>query len=457
MKSCLILFFLLFGAISSPSRREMTQAYNDGLGAMEDFDYVRAVSSFNKSLGLSVDLDDILYQAKSNRKLGEIFYGVYDPEASISYFDKAFESFLAGGDSLAAYETLLFKGLALYQSGSIEESEKLLEQVHDARLLDGEMEVKLDCALAAAYLRLSPPNADKAVHLFETAGISSRVNDIEYLSAYAYALNLVGRKEASREVFSTLSAMGASGFHPYLFWKALSAEADGDFGEAFRLLKSSEEKSKVYQEYRNYVFDAYDSFLSMEVDLAKIQTKNTRLQALVTIIVLSAMIMVLLYSLYRRKKKNEEERQRLYIIVDSLKNKENDVSRKYFSVVSGIMEEYIWGLKKGDSKERVVSFLDNFAADVSGSIKRRESFESIVDKHFDGIMSAFRKDFPNLSDDKYRLFCYSIAGFDPTTVALIMDVSVDAIYMRRSRLRKLIASSNCTQREKYLSLLEVGS
>ena len=184
---------------------------------MEEFDYVRAVSSFNKSLDLSVDLDDILYHARSNRKLGEIFYGVYDPEASISYFDKAFDSFLEGNDSLAAYETLLFKGLALYQGGSIEESVNLLEQVYDTCLLEDEMEVKLDCALATAYLSLTPPKADKAVHLFETAGISSRVNDIEYLSAYAYALNLVGRKEASREVFSTLYEMGASGFHPYLF------------------------------------------------------------------------------------------------------------------------------------------------------------------------------------------------------------------------------------------------
>ena len=220
-------------------------------------------------------------------------------------------------------------------------------------------------------------------------------------------------------------------------------------------MKDSKEKGRVYQEYRNYVSDAHDSFLSLEVDLAKIQTKNTRLKSLIAIIVLGALILVLIYSLYRRKKTNEEERQRLDIIMDSLKKKENDVSRKYFSVVSGIMEEYIWGLKKGDSKERVVSFLDSFAADVSGGIKRKESFESIVDRHFDGIMSVFRSDFPNLSDDKYRLFCYSIAGFDPTTIALIMDVSVDAIYMRRSRLRKLIAASNSPHKEKYLVLLEV--
>lgn len=457
MKRCIILLFLFIGCSSRPYQQAMVRAYNDGMEAMERFDYVRAVSCFDKSLALSGELDDILYQAKSNRKLGEVFLGVFDPDASISYFDKAVDSFLKVDDSLAAYETLLFKGLALYQSGSIEESQKLFEQVYYSRHLEKEMADKLDCALATTYLSLSPPQAEKAVNLFETAGISSNISDIEYLSAYAYALNLVGRNKESREVFTSLDAMGASNFQPYLYWKALSAEVDGDYREAFRLLKDSKEKGRVYQEYRNYVSDAHDSFLSLEVDLAKIQTKNTRLKSLIAIIVLGALILVLIYSLYRRKKTNEEERQRLDIIMDSLKKKENDVSRKYFSVVSGIMEEYIWGLKKGDSKERVVSFLDSFAADVSGGIKRKESFESIVDRHFDGIMSVFRSDFPNLSDDKYRLFCYSIAGFDPTTIALIMDVSVDAIYMRRSRLRKLIAASNSPHKEKYLVLLEVES
>ena len=101
----------------------------------------------------------------------------------------------------------------------------------------------------------------------------------------------------------------------------------------------------------------------------------------------------------------------------------------------------------------MVSFLDSFAADVTGRYKKKESFESIVDRYFDGVVSSFRKDFPNRRDDDYRLFCYSVAGFDSTTIALIMDTSVDAVYMRRSRLRKLVSGSDYPQRDTYLGLL----
>ena len=121
------------------------------------------------------------------------------------------------------------------------------------------------------------------------------------------------------------------------------------------------------------------------------------------------------------------------------------------------MEQYAWGHKRGNSEEKVLSFLDSFVANVSGEGKRSDSFESIVDNHFDGVINSFRKDFPKLSEDKYRLFCYSVAGFDSTTIALIMDVSVEAVYMRRMRLRKMIAASTCAQKESYLNLIDSSS
>lgn len=162
---------------------------------------------------------NLQYYATSNEKLGEIFYGVFDPEASIPYFEVANEAFLQANDTLAALESHFHKGQALYQSGKIEESREVLEQVHSQWQPGGEKQSELDCSLAMAYLGLSPLLAPEAVLLFENADRIASINDIEYLSAYAYALKVVGQEAESRKKFAALEAMGASGFHPYLFWK----------------------------------------------------------------------------------------------------------------------------------------------------------------------------------------------------------------------------------------------
>jgi len=452
-----ILSLVLIGCSSGHSRRDMVKAYDDGCKAMKDFDYVQAVSLFDKARVLAEDFGDVKYIGDANKQLGEIYLGAFSPDISISYFDKAFESFLQIEDTLSAFDALYHKGLALYQGGDIEGSRAVLEDVDSRWHPEGSTASDLKCALALAYLRLSPPLATKAADLFDDARNYREINDIEYSSAYACALMLTGQKEESESRFESLRKMGASEFEPYLFWKARAAEAAGDYSEAYRLLKASDEKGQSYKEYSKYVTEAHTRFLTAEAELAKERATNGRLIATILIISLLALIIGLVYALHIRKKKHDDEKNRLNLILATVQDKEKSISRKYFETVGGIMEEYIWGQKRGDSKERVVSYLDSFAADVSGGIKRKESFESVVDRHFDGIVSDFRNDFPNLREDNYRLLCYSVAGFDSTTIALIMDASLEAVYMRRSRLRKTIAASDCTRKETYLKLLDTES
>ena len=217
----------------------MSKAYDDGCQAMEDFDYVLAVSLFDKARGLADELGDIQYAGFSNMHLGEIYLGIFSPSISIPYFDRAFDSFLQLQDTVSAIDALVHKGIALYQGGDIEGSRKILEEV-DMQLNPGDrMEPEVKCALAMAYLSLSPPLPAEAAALFDYSSNFGEINSIEYLSAYAYALMLTGRKDESSLLFKSLQGMGASEFHPYLFWKALAAEAACDYDEAFNLLKAS--------------------------------------------------------------------------------------------------------------------------------------------------------------------------------------------------------------------------
>ena len=449
----LLLILLLSACISRPNRQEMVSAYEEGCRTMDTFDYISAVAAFDKTLGLAEELGDLSYAGKANLKIGNIYLGAFHPDLSVPYFEKAWEDLLAAGDSSLAYGALLQKGIALYRGEKIDESRTVLEKVASLWHPGGALESDLDCALATVRLRQDPPQAADAIRLFERAARMDSINEIEYLSALAYGLLATGDREASAKQFAILEQMGASISDDYLYWKARAAEFEGQYEIAFSLLSSAGNVSRRFEEYGKFLIQAHRRYLSSEIERARQQTRNTRLTAALWIAGLLLLISVLSWIIYRRKKKNEDERTRLNLILQSLQDKERTISQQYFKVVGGILEEYVWGRKHGDSEERVAGFLDRFVADVAGSIKRKESFEAVVDRYFDGLISEFRKEFPNLKEEAYRLFCYNAAGFDSTTIALVMDISIEAVYMRRSRLRKTISASNSPKKEAYLKLL----
>ena len=449
----LLLLLLLSACISRPNRQEMASAYDDGCRAMDSFDYISAVASFDRTLGLAEELGDLSFAGKANLKIGNIYLGAFLPDLSGPYFEKAWEDLLAAGDSSLAYGALLQRGIALYRGDKIDESRAVLEKVASLWHPGGALESDLNCTLATVRLRQDPPQAADAVRLFERAARMDNINEIEYLSALAYALLATGNNEASERQFAALEQMGASMSDDYLYWKARAAEFEGQYENAFTLLSSAGNVSRHFEEYGKILIQAHRRYLSSEIELTREQARNTRLTAVLWITGLLLLVTALSWTIYRRKKKNEDERARLNLILQSQQDKERAISQQYFKVVGGILEEYVWGRKRGDSEERVAGFLDRFAADVAGGIKQKESFEAVVDRHFDGLMSEFRKELPTLKEEAYRLFCYNAAGFDSTTIALVMDISIEAVYMRRSRLRKRISASNSPKKEAYLKLL----
>ena len=94
-------------------------------------------------------------------------------------------------------------------------------------------------------------------------------------------------------------------------------------------------------------------------------------------------------------------------------------------------------------------------AAISPDEKACQLFEEELDFAYDGIMSRFRKDFPDLSGEDYREVSYLMCGFDTVTLMHVLPVnSKDAVYMRKYRLRKMIRSSASPFKDDNLSLLK---
>ena len=76
---------------------------------------------------------------------------------------------------------------------------------------------------------------------------------------------------------------------------------------------------------------------------------------------------------------------------------------------------------------------------IRGEEETEHRFEKIIDSDMDGLISNFRKDYPDLNELDYLLFCYYVAGYDTKTISIILsEKTPDALYMRKSRLKKRI-------------------
>ena len=91
------------------------------------------------------------------------------------------------------------------------------------------------------------------------------------------------------------------------------------------------------------------------------------------------------------------------------------------------------------------------AAEVEES---QQYFETMIDAEMGGLMSKFRRDCPYLKESEYKMASYYFAGFDNTTVMIIMGISsLENTRMRKSRLRQKIVKIESSQRDVFLQYL----
>ena len=79
--------------------------------------------------------------------------------------------------------------------------------------------------------------------------------------------------------------------------------------------------------------------------------------------------------------------------------------------------------------------------------------EDLVNQYLDNAMYHFRKEVSLPNEADYRRVCYMFAGVSGQVIGQIMDESKDAVYQRRSRLLKKIASLSCVHKEMFIMLL----
>ncbi|MDE6549640.1 MAG: hypothetical protein K2L22_11650 [Muribaculaceae bacterium] len=73
-----------------------------------------------------------------------------------------------------------------------------------------------------------------------------------------------------------------------------------------------------------------------------------------------------------------------------------------------------------------------------------------IDRCTDGLYSSFNADFPDVCEDARRLFMFLTIGFSSRAICAIFGIETSNLYNRKSRLKKMLASSNVDRKEEYV-------
>ena len=327
--------------------------------------------------------------------------------------------------------------------------------------------VKDVALLAKAYVLVTHQKAfTDALEIFNAN------RDNEYLTvkdywAWAYALNAVGRKEEAKGLIDQL-AQEESGTTSY--WQYMIAKSDNDLESALSYLEESFEYNNVE------VSDALKQSLALsqrdyyesQAELSESEAERSKLW--LSLVILSSAMVLMLVGVciiwYVRKQKRAKEQYLLYIseirhqLEEAKKEDYPALKRKYlslyksrFETIGALCEQYAQSQDLVNAEKsiyrKVVSLVDEFTDDYTN----REKFEAMLDEDLDNIMSDLRTEMPTLKDKDYMIFSLLLIGFDVTTIANLLNITANTVYIRKSRMKAQILEQNPPHKGQFIEAI----
>ena len=181
-----------------------------------------------------------------------------------------------------------------------------------------------------------------------------------------------------------------------------------------------------------------------------VQNQRWMIVAISLLAILIATVLSVLY--LRRKRKSIAELDRMEIVIDTLNhrisemNSEKNVlikekTKVRFALIGSIFEDihHLIGSGESPTKERLYEIINVRTKILGNDENAQKEFEKSLNEESGNIMTNFRNDFPDLKPEEYRLASCIFAGFDNTTIMLIMGITtLEYTRVKKNRLKNII-------------------
>lgn len=324
-----------------------------------------------------------------------------------------------------------------------------------------------------ARLKVLSPKPDPSGAIRLLGRISNEYNralTADLYCVYAYALQLAGRIDECDSIIKQLEKLGVGDLN---YWQYLIYKHRGDNKLALQYLENS---SKRYEKQINSLLsnttdNALKDYYSSEAEKTKMEMK-IKVMSLVTailavVMILSVVILKLMF-INRKKQRAMETYLDMYesaskkladydAQIDEQSSKLNilrasfsQVYKKQFTTIGDLCLTYLTKQGKKDVKDHIYRKVEKLIANISSDEKMHLKLESQINAELDNIILHLRNDLPKLSNDDMRFICYCIIGFDATLISVILNLSMENVYTKKSRLKAKINALNSPYKENYL-------
>ena len=304
-----------------------------------------------------------------------------------------------------------------------------------------------------------------ALEIFESAmKYGGDLTDLEQLCGYAYVLGVSGQTERSDSLFKVIESHGDAAKYNLLYWRHRTKLKKNDYKLAYDYLLAAENLADSIKSHDTTLSAEKSHKEYLEKDIISKENSISRQRQLFCLyLLLSTVIIILIIVLQaNRRRLNIEKQGRMEIVIDSLNEQIRDMrsemenltrthTKARFSYTAKLYELVYHLGREGISKERLYQIVNKEVKTLKHDADAQEKFERLLNQEGSEIMSRFRKSFNKLSEDEYRLASLIFAGYDNTTILLIMEIStLEYVRVKKSRLKQKIEDSQTADREVFL-------
>lgn len=441
-----------------------TAQYNAGL-------YNQAIVSLGHADELSNGISDYNLKGILYSKIAEVFSKSQEYVQANDYLDKAIECFEISQRPDQRTLAQIMKVNNLLQLMDWEASEELLKNILSDNSITDNQRGSAE-GLYAMVISYNPNMSDTLAfrHFQSAIALNGSLDNANQYCAYAYLLSLLGKKEESDLLFGRVDISNYQNRYAYAYWKHRQSLHEGDYKQAYYSLWSSRQIVDSLAIVNHSLSAANAQRIQMESLAFQRMLKIQNLRGMILFILLiTALLITIAYGLYSRKRrKTTEEHSRMEIVIDHLRGEINKVkienadlvkekTKARFKVLASLYEEVYHQLVIDESlsKEKAYEIINARTRVLGNNDEAQTEFEKSLDEESDNIMSSFRKDYPGLKPEEYRLASLIFAGFDNTAIMIVMGItSLEYTRVKKNRLKNRIQKQPVPLMNTYLGFFK---
>lgn len=284
---------------------------------------------------------------------------------------------------------------------------------------------------------------------------------------WAYSLNMIGDRLKSASIIDQLSLADSSVTADYWMYRLEKSNENIDSALAYLESATTKHNEEVTKALHQSLAMAQRDYYETQSELYAYSARNRMLSMICVIFIslfLIGTISILSAEFIRSYKKEKEGYLRLAEEIkrqlEHAKNEEYPaLKRKFlalystkFETIGYLLEQYSLSNGKKNAERIIYNKVSSIVDDFKADSENREQFESIINNDLDNLMQNLRSEMPKLKEIDYSIFSYMVLGFDSTTISHLLNMTINTIYIRKSRMRQHIEDAAPLHKDDFLMI-----